>query len=62
MKLSSCPPSFRTMFRREKIVPKISLASSWADRRAGRARAGPLSSTATLVVLVFDVGRGVLLG
>jgi hypothetical protein len=41
--LSSGPPSLRTMFRSEKIVPNMSFASSLALSRAGRARAGPLS-------------------
>ena len=43
MKLSSGPPSLRTIFRREKIVPKMSFASSLAERRVGRERAGPVS-------------------
>ena len=28
--MSSVPPSFRTIFRSEKMVPKMSLASSFA--------------------------------
>lgn len=59
MKLSSGPPSLRTMFRREKIVPKMSFASSWAERRAGRARAGPRSGTASVCPEeVVEVERG----
>lgn len=60
--LSSGPPSFRAIFRKEKIVPKMSLASSWALSRAGRALAGPRSTTTPLLVplesdtgLVFEV-------
>lgn len=30
------------MFRNENIVPKMSFASSWAESRVGRARAGPV--------------------
>jgi hypothetical protein len=36
MKLSSGPPNLRTIFRNEKIVPKMSLASSCAERRVDR--------------------------
>lgn len=61
MKLSSGPPSLRTMLRNEKIVPKISFASSWAERRAGRARAGPMSAGGTRVVVV-DVLEEVEMG
>ena len=60
MKLSSGPPSLRTMLRNEKIVPKISFASSWAERRAGRARAGPKSGAASVwpeEVDVVEMGR-----
>lgn len=60
MKLSSGPPSFLTMFRREKIVPKMSFASSWALRRAGRARAGPRSGASVLppdAVEEVEIGR-----
>jgi hypothetical protein len=44
--LSSGPPSFRTIFRNEKIVPKMSFASSWALNRVGRALADPISGAA----------------
>lgn len=64
MKLSSGPPNFRTMFRNEKIVPKISFSSSWAERRAGRARAGPESGVSAgarfvglLVLEEVEMGR-----
>jgi hypothetical protein len=58
MKLSSGPPSLRTIFRSEKMVPKISFASSCAERRAGRARAGPRSTErAALASLVEEMGR-----
>jgi len=60
MKLSSGPPNFRTIFLREKMVPKISFASSWALRRAGRARAGPRSGTSVFppdAVLDVEMGR-----
>ena len=48
--LSSGPPSFRTMFRSENMVPKMSFASSCALNRAGRALAGPRSGGAPLLV------------
>ena len=45
--LSSGPPSFRVMFRNEKTVPKMSLASSCAERavrfREGRGRSALLA-------------------
>ena len=50
------------MFRSEKIVPKISFASSCAERRAGRARAGPRSGAASVwpeEVEVVEIGRAV---
>lgn len=56
--LSSGPPSFRTMFRSENIVPKMSFASSCALNRAGRALAGPRSGGAPLLVaLASEMGR-----
>jgi hypothetical protein len=63
MKLSSGPPSLRTIFRNEKIVPKMSFASSCADKRAGRARAGPASGASAGarfvgLLLLLDVEMG----
>jgi hypothetical protein len=55
--LSSGPPNFRTMFRIENMVPKISFASSCALSRAGRALAGPTSgAAAVLATLEPDMG------
>jgi len=55
--LSSGPPSFRTMFRRENIVPNISFASSCALSLVGRALAGPRSGAAPLLAtLEPDMG------
>ena len=50
--LSSGPPSLRTMFRRENIVPNMSFASSFALSRAGRDLAGPVSVMVGLLVLL----------
>jgi hypothetical protein len=57
---SSGPPNFRTIFRSEKIVPKISFASSSALSLAGRGRPGPLSGSPALAVLEPDCGRRAL--
>lgn len=59
MYLSSGPPSFRTIFRRENIVPKMSFASSWALSRVGRALAGPRSAAIVplLAMLGSEIGR-----
>jgi hypothetical protein len=49
----------RTIFLSEKIVPKMSFASSWALSRAGRARAGPRSGARVLppdAVLEVEMG------
>jgi hypothetical protein len=55
--LSSCPPSLRTIFRSENMVPKMSFASSWALSRAGRALAGPKSGCIpALAKLISEVG------
>ena len=47
------------MFRKEKIVPNISFASSCALNLAGRALAGPRSTTAgaLLSLLISEIGR-----
>lgn len=50
--LSSGPPSFRTILRRENMVPNMSLASSFALNRAGRDLAGPVSVIAGLLELL----------
>jgi hypothetical protein len=50
--LSSGPPSLRTMFRRENIVPNMSFASSFALSRAGRDLAGPESVIIGLLLLL----------
>ena len=50
--LSSGPPSFRTIFRSENIVPNMSFASSFALSRAGRDLAAPVSVIAGLLVLL----------
>jgi len=52
MKLSSGPPSLRTMFRSEKMVPKISFASSSALRPGRR----PEPWTPLLSSLLASVG------
>jgi len=54
MKLSSGPPNFLTIFRKENMVPNINFASSWADNLLVRARAGPTSGVG-ISVLGFDV-------
>lgn len=45
-------------------MPKMSFASSWAERRAGRARAGPKSGAARVlppdVVEEVEMGREML--
>lgn len=57
MKLSSGPPSFRTIFRNENIVPNMSFASSCALNRAGRALAGPRSGGMPLLAtLESEIG------
>tara|TARA_R110002060_G_scaffold76174_3_gene86356 strand:- start:221 stop:454 length:234 start_codon:yes stop_codon:yes gene_type:complete len=48
------------MFRSEKIVPKMSFASSCAERRVGRARAGPRLGSVTVVVEFWDCGTRVV--
>lgn len=50
--LSSSPPSFRTIFRSEKTVPKTSFASSSVDRVDGEVEGSPLAT-----VGVSEVGR-----
>jgi hypothetical protein len=57
MKLSSSPPSFRTMFRRLKIVPKMSLASSAAVSLVlGRGCEEGMESEAALLMGSGDEG------
>lgn len=45
------------MFRSENIVPNTSFASSFALKRAGRARAGPRSIGAAFMELESEIGR-----
>jgi hypothetical protein len=52
--LSSSPPSFRTMLRKEKTVPKMSLASSSALKAGRDEDVNPLSAFAS------DAGREAL--
>lgn len=60
MKLSSWPPSLRTMLRKLKTVPKMSFASSLALSLPGRGRAGPREGAARVlgsVAEVCEIGR-----
>src|SRR5436190_5532187 len=55
--LSSGPPSLRTIFRNEKIVPKMSFASSCALNFVGLALAGPkFAGAPVLAKLDSEVG------
>lgn len=65
MKLSSGPPNFLTIFRRENTVPNISFASSCAlnfpGRFLGTASAGALMGGMALELLELERGRVVVL-
>jgi hypothetical protein len=53
--LSSSPPSFRTILRKENTAPKMSFASSSALKAGRDEDANPLGA------LVSEAGRGALL-
>ena len=61
--LSSSPPSFRTMFRKENTVPKMSFASSSALRAGRDEDANPLgaftSEAGREALLPEEVGLGI---